>query len=492
MTLTEKKRQDLPVLQNLIITTFVVLFFLCVIFAYYGMVYTETRDNIILYGELNAYRSATQIDKNLYTGVDAIKLTGYTLDNMIRDKRSQQDIQDYLEDQTYATAVVVSSQSNGIYGYINGEYMDGVLWVPDEDYVPTERPWYVEAMARAGKVVVIDPYLDAQTGTMIITFAKTLCDAKSVVAIDISMEQLQSLTEEIAEQGNTDMEIVLDHSYQVISHSDKNEVGKNYSIDDGSFGSALVKEMRGYSSAENHFSMHYGNAEYIVYAMTIENEWICISVTDATAALAALRIPLYLTIAASLIIIGILVFLMIRSIRKDRLAEKMAKIAAQQKEFAYNDQMTGLKNRRAYSEEVERLSAELPEHCSVIVFDLNGLKTMNDTKGHEAGDELIKATADCLRTCFGDAGEIFRVGGDEFIVFLNDEEQEINERLRRMEQMAAEWKSPLVDGFTVSFGIGLYRKDADIDMLIKEADRKMYDCKRQYYNSPEHERRQRD
>ena len=179
-----RERVELSILRNLIVTLLVILFFLGVIILYYSALFTETRDNILLNGELNAVRAANQIDKYLYSGVDAIKLTGSTLDSMLRENRTQEEIQAYLEDQTYATAVVVSDQCNGIYGVINGEYLDGLGWVPDADFVPTERPWYLEAMARPGEVAVIDPYLDAQTGNVIITVAKMLCDGKSVVALD--------------------------------------------------------------------------------------------------------------------------------------------------------------------------------------------------------------------------------------------------------------------------------------------------------------------
>ena len=477
-----RKRSGLPLVRNLIVTAFVILFFLGVIIMYYGMLFTETRDNIILNGELNADRAANQIDRHIYTGVDAIKLTGSTLDNMLREKRSHEEIQAYLEDQSFATAVVVSSQSNGIYGLINGEYLDGMRWVPDADYVPTERPWYIEAMAHAGRVAVIDPYIDAQTGDVIITFAKTLCDAKSVVALDVSMNELQTLTEEIAAKGNSDMEIVLDRSYHVISHSVKGEVGKNYAADDGSFGSALVGQLRRQAADQNYFSMRYGSAEYIVYAMVIESNWICVSVTDATAAFSRLRIPLIVTVLVAVLAIGILLFLMLRTIRKDAMAEKMRQLAAQQTEYAYCDQMTGLKNRRAYAETVEHLSKELPADCVVVVFDVNGLKRMNDTLGHEAGDELITAAASCIRACFAGVDTIYRTGGDEFCVILTDaEEENVLACLAELERATAAWKGRFVDGFSVSCGVGSSAEHDGIEAIIKAADRKMYDCKSDYY-----------
>lgn len=487
----QRKTRVQPVVQNLIITSFITLFFLAVVIIYYNHVYEKTRDNIVLNAELNAVRAANTIDRHLYTGMDAIQLTGYTLDNMIRDKRSQEDIQDYLEDQSFATAIVVEMQSNGIYGYINGEYLDGIRWVPDEDYIPTERPWYIEAKARSGRVAIIDPYLDAQTGSMIITFAKTLCDAKSVVAIDVSLAQLQTLTEEIAAQGSSDIEIILDRNYQVISHSDKDEVGKSYARDDGSFGCRLAAEMRSRGAENSRFSMRYGNKEYIVYAMTIENNWVCVSVTDATPALDRLKTPLLLTILAAVLIIGSLFFLMIRSIRKDINAEKMKQFAARQTEFAYRDQMTGLKNRRAYAETVEAMEEGLPEKLCVLVFDVNGLKEMNDTLGHEAGDELIVAAGACIRDAFPDCDAIFRTGGDEFCVFLTDPGRKTPECLRQMEASASAWKGRFVDGFTIAWGMAESDGENDIHALIKKADQAMYDCKSRYYSRPGVDRRHR-
>jgi diguanylate cyclase (GGDEF)-like protein len=487
----QRKKQLRPVVQNLIITSLITLFFLAVVFIYYNSVYDKTRENILLNAEMNAVRAANTIDRHLYTGMDAIQLTGYTLDNMIRDKRPQEDIQDYLEDQSFATAIVVEMQSNGIYGFINGEYLDGIRWVPDEDYVPTERPWYIEARALSGRVAIIDPYLDAQTGSMIITFAKTLCDAKSVVAIDVSLAQLQELTEEIAAQGSSDIEIILDRNYQVISHSDRNEVGKSYAREDGSFGGCLAAEMRSRVADNNRFSLRYDNKEYIVYAMTIENDWICVSVTDATKSLDRLRIPLALTVLAAILIIGSLFFLMIRSIRKDINAEKMKQLAARQTEIAYRDQMTGLKNRRAYAETVEGMAGELPEKLCVLVLDVNGLKEMNDTRGHEAGDELIIAAATCIRGAFPDCDAVFRIGGDEFCVFLTDPERDPEECVRQMEASAAAWKGRFVNGFTIACGMARAGGGKDIHALIQEADQAMYECKSRYYGQPGADRRRR-
>ena len=252
------KRASISTAQHTVVTALVILFFVGVIHVYYALLYSETRNSIIKSGELNASVSAGQIDKYLSLGTDCIRLVGYTLDNMIRDGRSQDEIRDYLINQSAAILNILSDDSTGLYGYINGEFLSGTDLVPDDGYTPAERPWYKKARANIGRVAVVDPYVDALSGTTIITLAKTLCDAKGVVCLDFSLKRLQALTEELAAQDNTDIEIILDQRYKVIAHSDKAEVGKNYLAESGTFGGTLVQALR--FSDKSYFSFHFNDS----------------------------------------------------------------------------------------------------------------------------------------------------------------------------------------------------------------------------------------
>ena len=111
----------------------------------------------------------------------------------------------------------------------------------------------------------------------------------------------------------------------------------------------------------------------------------------------------------------------------------------------------------------------------VIFTDLNGLKRTNDSQGHHAGDILLKKAASVFKEMFDEA-EIFRAGGDEFVVLLTGiTEDELNETAENLKQKAAE------DG--VSFAIGWsYENDAqNVRRALADADQKMYDDKMQYY-----------
>ena len=312
--MTDKNIKKTSDWRSIAMTALVILFFLGVILAYYAMLYSQTREKIIKSGELNAATSAEQIDKYLAVGVNTLKFACYTLDNMIRAEKPQEEIHEFLVAQSSALISATDKNTTGFYGYICGEYLDGTDWVPGADYVPTERPWYIDARANVGRVAVVDPYIDAQTGTVMITFSKALCDTKSVAAMDFSIDFLQTVAEEIAADGGSDREIILDRKYQVIAHSDKSEVGKNYLAENGTLGSALVKRLR--ASNENYFSFKYGGSEYIAYTVTVSNDWICISLSDATSAFGQLKQTLLFTIIAIMMVVAVLLVIMIRSNRK--------------------------------------------------------------------------------------------------------------------------------------------------------------------------------
>ena len=311
-------------LRSIAVAVLVILFFEGVIAVYYSMLYSETHQKIIKNGELSSVTSAEQINRYLSKGTDTIKLVCYTLDSMIRSGKSQAEILDFLENQSSAVVNTTDENSTGIYGYINGEYVDGSGWEPDEDYIPTERPWYIGARANVGRVAVVDPYLDAETGTVLITFSKTLCDAKSVAAMDFSMNRLQEITEEIVANEELETEIVLDQQYRVIAHTDKKEVGKSYMEEEETFGGALVDKLR--ASDDSFFSFQYDGKDYTVYAVSLSNDWVCLSVFNATSVLSQLRNTIAFTGTVSLLVFVIMLLILIRSNRKEEQFARMRNV----------------------------------------------------------------------------------------------------------------------------------------------------------------------
>ena len=308
-------------LRGAAISALVILFFLGVIIAYYVMLTSETRQRIIKSSELIAATSAQEINTYLSNGVYAMQLVCHELDNLLRDERPPHEIRSFLLEYFSVVKSITSGNAASLYGLFNGEYITGSDWVPPSNFKPMERPWYIDARANSGQVAVVDPYIDARTNTMMLSFSKTLCDAQSVAAMDFSLAPLQSITEELAARNESDMEIVLDVKYRVIAHSDRSELGKSYLAGDGTFGNALVNALR--SSGNNHFSFSFGGADYIAYTVSVANDWLCLSVFDATSSFSRLRNLLIFTIITSALVVSVLSIIMLYSSRKASLARKL-------------------------------------------------------------------------------------------------------------------------------------------------------------------------
>ena len=316
----KKEKTVGSVLKRVDMTTILILFFLGVVMVYYTTLQSEMKQKVILNQELVATKSADQINDYLSTGIDIMRITTCTLDGMIRDGSSQGEILSFLESQTKVAEHITKEKTSDIYAVVDDEFLSGVGWVPDADYVAKERPWYTDAMVNIGHVAVVDPYLDVQTHAMMITLSKSLADVKSVAAMDLSLEPLQNLMEELVANGDSDIEIVMDRKYRVLAHSNRGEVGKRYSTEEDTFGRALVDKLR--SSNEKYFSFRYDDAEYIVYTMPVADSWLCLSVFNATATFAQLRRTFLLTLFVSLLVISILMFIMNSYENKTRLAQE--------------------------------------------------------------------------------------------------------------------------------------------------------------------------
>jgi len=153
-----------------------------------------------------------------------------------------------------------------------------------------------------------------------------------------------------------------------------------------------------------------------------------------------------------------------------KVVEQKGQIASFREE-AHRDELTGLLNRRGWDVAVKREQSLLDEFnnsITVFTFDLDGLKTINDTLGHFKGDELLKGAAECLLLSVRDSDVVARLGGDEFAILavecgLNKSDQ-IFHRLR---------KAFFNKKISVSIGQAVHRSDESLIETIDRADKDM-------------------
>lgn len=147
------------------------------------------------------------------------------------------------------------------------------------------------------------------------------------------------------------------------------------------------------------------------------------------------------------------------------------------------DPLTGVFSRFAYNDVMESYDNQAPEDFVAFLIDINGLKVVNDTLGHEAGDELICGAADCIMKAVGNKGRTFRIGGDEFVVFGTMKKEQAEETLMEMDRIITSWSGEKVKSLSVSAGYALASEFTgySIEDLTKEADKAMYEQKKEFY-----------
>lgn len=314
----------------------VIVFFVSIVLSYYKMVYDERRDNIIKSGKMAAYHSADQFGKYLSTNVDLINFTAYTLDEMISEHKSDEEIQNYLVAQSTAVKNAVLENHTGLYGYINNRFFSGTNWIPPEGYDATTRPWYTKPFTNPGQLTILEPYTDVQTGNTMLALGKTLCDGVSVISVDVSLDQMQMLTEQAVLEGEADIEMILTGEGIVVTHSDISEVGKNYSAEDDTFGNNIVRLLS--TDHDGFFEFKYDGTNYIAYSAVFQDDWHCVSVYNTTYVFSSLTQVLIFTIVVVILIMLIMGVILVNSNRRGMMAQHA--IAANNAKSAFLSNMS--------------------------------------------------------------------------------------------------------------------------------------------------------
>ena len=144
--------------------------------------------------------------------------------------------------------------------------------------------------------------------------------------------------------------------------------------------------------------------------------------------------------------------------------------------IAETDLNVGLKNRNAYESQMH----DYPMHCSstlsCVYLDVNGLHELNNTRGHAAGDEMLKTVAAKVRDIFGKEYS-YRVGGDEFVAFAMDKSaEEMRALIHKLVQEVDE------AGYSVAVGTATHSAGGiDMEVLVKSAETRMYLAKEEHY-----------
>ena len=174
----------------------------------------------------------------------------------------------------------------------------------------------------------------------------------------------------------------------------------------------------------------------------------------------------------------------------DITAQKAAEAALRQREeqlrmLSLTDELTGLYNRRglfALGEHTLRIARRRARGLGVIYVDVDGLKAINDRFGHAQGDEALRTVADAIRASTRESDVAGRVGGDEFVILVEDEPAVTADLLQRLRRRVERANAKGGRSYQLSLSLGAVDWEpgdrATLQELIERADQRMFDDKR--------------
>ncbi|MBQ8198761.1 MAG: response regulator [Lachnospiraceae bacterium] len=300
-----------------IITILCTIVALVVMVAYnYQMFYSNSVENMQAIGSSNLAQVAEELDGYLTRGMEAVQSTAVSVEYMMEQGATSADIEKFLVYESERYKEEIDENFTGIYGLFAGEYIDGIGWVPDADYDPKTREWYKKALEMGGEPTLVSPYLDAQTGTIMISVSELFRDGESVISLDIVMDRIQKITEGISINKGEGYGFVVDGNGLVVAHNNQQEKGKNYLQTDSEMKRLLEKV---YAKDKNVFQMTLDGEEYTVFSDVVMEEWNVVMLVSNDKLFADSRTTLQRNIViCSLIAFVIILFLGITFARMNR------------------------------------------------------------------------------------------------------------------------------------------------------------------------------
>ena len=449
-------------------------------------VHTMEKEILRLRGELNTQAATMEYNRYLLTRANIVTMVANTVEDYLNSGETGAVIEKYLTESTDNIINTLDPTTTGLYGWFREEYLDGSGWVPEEDYVPTERPWYLQTMNSGKEITLVDPYLDAQTHTIMMTVSKLLPDGRSVLAMDISLNPIQEILEQVAAATEGGQALLLNEAGVVVAHSDETQLGRNYLEEPDSVGGIVARKL--FDEGLTQFDVDTPEGKYTVYIDSLEGGWYSVSLINAD----IWHRPLHRAMAIfysilTLVVLAIISVFMSLTAKNIALQELHTRVDREEKRgeelqaLSETDRMTGLNDRVSGERKVNALLSSGAEGM-FLELDIDRFKSINDTYGHQTGDEVILAVAEALRTAFRTNDVTMRLGGDEFGVFaVGIDNREMGEAIVR--RLFEHTEKVDIRGIKVSVSVGAAFRGRSFHDLYGAADDALYISKKTPGNS---------
>lgn len=429
----------------------------------------------------NSIISMTQTNMTLYTENCVNQLYSWT-ENVISELNVYKNVIENNfndDDEKLLEFVTTTYETNdaypmGIYiGDNTGYYADASGWVPGDDWVLVERPWYI-AGRYSSKFVFGDPYMDSMLNKPCISASARLDHQGSVrvITADIYLDYAQQLINKISDAKVIDGAMFVANDSQVIlADSDNHMAGQSIKSGD-QLHLAIFDLLK--TNRTGHNEIKADGVKYFVNIKQMDNTgWLMVTYVKKTTILGPLyKIELIMAFAAAAAAIA-LTFI----------TSWYARTMNDMQIKAKTDTLTGIMNREGFKDLVINSLNENPNQGALVIFDMDNFKSINDNLGHPEGDKVLIEYAELLESFFNRKFDaVCRLGGDEFAVFIGGEISiySIKNMLTRFREMVKDYFKKEYEAYKLSSSIGaaFAKNGIKFDELYRLADDALYEVKR--------------
>ena len=365
---SEKKEEYGRRRHSMLIPLILVFIFMAVMVVYTSrLMYSVAVSNSNAVIEDRMLNISSMIENHLNTAENVLHVTADSVQHMLVSGSTPARIHEFLVEETNNVAEQFDENYSGIYGFIMSKYMDGLNWEPPEGYDPKERDWYIIAKQADGDVVFVPPYIDAQTGNMIVSVSRMLPDRQNVISLDVQLKGIQSMMKELTLNGKG-YGFVVDETGLIIAHRDDDKKG-TYLQDAGADYLNAIKE-----TGSGSFSYLCDGEKSTVFVNKIMNDWHVVMVVSDRELYGEVRSQLVVNvIICTLVFVMIAAFYSVGHKNEQNYQKRMEEMKLEEQKAAYDRRVLELEkdtanaSNKAKSDFLANMSHEIRTPMNAII-----------------------------------------------------------------------------------------------------------------------------
>lgn len=377
--------------------TVVITFVLMVFSVVYSsrIFYNVSVSEIYETGQDKSALMATRLNDYLSGAETSLVLAADTVDLMIRSGDPPEKIEEFLALQTENQIELMGDSFTGMYAYVHGRFMDGSGWVPPEGYDPTERGWYREAVDAGGEVVLVSPYEDVHTGSIVLTFCRMISgdDEKAgekgnnVVALDVVLDHIQELMTQTGMFGKG-YGFVVNQDGMIVAHYDRKKAGLDIGDVYGNELFPLIKE-----TGEGRLNAELKGQQCTLFVNQVMGQWYVVIAVEDEVLFEETNSQLLVNILVSLIIFSLISFFYFLGYRNEQAyGKRMEEMRAGRQKQEYEARVLKLEKKSA-DEANKAKSSFLADMSHEIRTPINAILGMNEMILRESDNSDISEYA---------------------------------------------------------------------------------------------------